>query len=84
VITSLILIALTFKVLVRCTVRHWKKACCRKIGIHLPKEDLFRRLVFRIFIQFFLEILLSAMSCLVVIDRMGSEFEEELDKDPEN
>ena len=74
IITSLIVIAILFKMLTRCTVHHWKKANCRKIGIHLPKEDLFRKLVFRIFIQFFLEILLSATSCLLVLDSLDDDF----------
>mmetsp|Transcript_14973 Transcript_14973/g.23171 ORF Transcript_14973/g.23171 Transcript_14973/m.23171 type:complete len:141 (+) Transcript_14973:6233-6655(+) len=39
ILSSIIVVALFLKALTRCTVRHWKKACCRKVGTHLPKED---------------------------------------------
>lgn len=59
IIFSILFLGLIFYTLARCSVKHYRKKCCRWVGIILPSSYIFRRVFFRIYILMFIQFFLS-------------------------
>ena len=74
-IFSIIYLSILMNVLAILTKYCYRRKCCRLLGVVLPKENLFMRILYRVFVISFLEIFFSAYVSLYPIESLDHEFE---------
>ena len=74
-ISSLIFLSMLMNFLAFLTLKSYKKKCCRILGLMLPSKNFFRTILYRVFLESFLEIFFSAFISLYSISSLKEEFD---------
>ena len=71
---SLTILCILVIYLRKMTRENYQSRIVRLVGVYLPDQNLFRRIVFRIFVVFYLQILMTSILGIIVINDIKKEF----------